>query len=59
VFPQENHRIIRRFLKQTDQAVLLEPDLAWGRNTDAGQQLLPVSNSHDGFFYAVLEKSEP
>ncbi|WP_150911854.1 16S rRNA (cytosine(967)-C(5))-methyltransferase RsmB [Marinobacter halotolerans] len=58
VFPQENHRIIRRFLKQTDQAVLLAPDLPWGRDTEAGRQLLPTPQSHDGFFYAVLEKSE-
>ncbi|TGN39454.1 16S rRNA (cytosine(967)-C(5))-methyltransferase RsmB [Marinobacter confluentis] len=58
VFPQENHRIIRRFLKQTDNAELLEPDLLWGRDTEAGRQLLPVPHSHDGFFYAVLEKNE-
>jgi len=58
VFPQENHRIILRFLKQTDDAVLLEPDLLWGRDTDAGRQLLPVPQGHDGFFYAVLEKLE-
>jgi 16S rRNA (cytosine967-C5)-methyltransferase len=57
VFPQENHRIIRRFLKQTDHAALLEPDLLWGRDTGAGRQLLPTPQSHDGFFYAVLEKS--
>jgi 16S rRNA (cytosine967-C5)-methyltransferase len=57
VFPQENHRIIRRFLKQTDQAALLEPDLLWGRDTGAGRQLFPTPQSHDGFFYAVLEKS--
>jgi len=59
VFPQENHRIIRRFLKQTDNAEPLEPDVPWGRDTDAGRQLLPVPHGHDGFFYAVLEKSEP
>jgi 16S rRNA (cytosine967-C5)-methyltransferase len=59
VFPQENHRIIRRFLKQTDDSALLEPDLLWGRETDAGRQLLPVPQGHDGFFYAVLEKLEP
>ena len=59
VFPQENHRIIGRFLKQTVTAVLFEPDLLWGRDTEAGRQLLPVPQSHDGFFYAVLEKPEP
>ena len=55
VFPQENHRIIRRFLKQTAEAALLEADALWGHDTGAGRQLLPVPHSHDGFFYAVLE----
>lgn len=58
VFPQENHRIIRRFLKQTDEAILVEPDVHWGRDTEAGRQLFPESHSHDGFFYAVLEKPD-
>ena len=58
VFPQENHRIIRRFLKQNDAAQLVDPDVSWGRQTEAGRQLLPVPHSHDGFFYAVLEKPD-
>ncbi|KAA1174173.1 16S rRNA (cytosine(967)-C(5))-methyltransferase RsmB [Marinobacter salinexigens] len=59
VFPQENHRIIQRFLKQQESAVLIEPDVQWGRDMGAGRQLLPDPDSHDGFFYAVLEKPEP
>ncbi|MCL7942719.1 16S rRNA (cytosine(967)-C(5))-methyltransferase RsmB [Marinobacter sp. ATCH36] len=59
VFPQENHRIIRRFLKQQNDAVLIEPDVLWGRDMETGRQLLPAAESHDGFFYAVLEKPEP
>jgi 16S rRNA (cytosine967-C5)-methyltransferase len=58
VFPQENNRIIGRFLKQTSDAVLLEPDVQWGRGTGAGRQMLPVPQGHDGFFYAVIEKLE-
>jgi len=59
VFPQENHRIIQRFMKQQPDAGLIGPDVAWGRDTGAGRQLLPDPDSHDGFFYAVLEKPEP
>ncbi|GGC66898.1 16S rRNA (cytosine(967)-C(5))-methyltransferase RsmB [Marinobacter halophilus] len=59
VFPQENHRIIQRFLKQQEQAQLIQIEAAWGRNMDTGRQLLPDPDSHDGFFYAVLEKPEP
>ena len=58
VFPQENHRIIQRFLKQQEQAQLLDSQVDWGRPTAAGRQLLPNPDSHDGFFYAVLEKPE-
>lgn len=59
VFPQENHRIIRRFLKQQGGAALITPDVPWGRDMETGRQLLPDPESHDGFFYAVLEKSQP
>ncbi len=59
VFPQENHRIIRRFLKQQSDATLIKPDVLWGRDMETGRQLLPAPESHDGFFYAVLEKPEP
>ncbi|MBZ2169567.1 16S rRNA (cytosine(967)-C(5))-methyltransferase RsmB [Marinobacter sp. F4216] len=58
VFPQENHRIIQRFRKQKDGVQLVEPDVAWGRDMGAGRQLLPDPDSHDGFFYAVLEKPD-
>ncbi|MFL1456876.1 16S rRNA (cytosine(967)-C(5))-methyltransferase RsmB [Marinobacter sp. GN3S48] len=58
VFPQENHRIIQRFLKQQSGARLLEPNVPWGRDMAAGRQLLPNPDSHDGFFYAVLEKPD-
>jgi 16S rRNA (cytosine967-C5)-methyltransferase len=58
VFPQENHRIIQRYLKQQPAATLLAPEFTWGRDMTAGRQLLPDSASHDGFFYAVLEKPE-
>lgn len=59
VFPQENHRIIQRFRKQQTDAILIEPDAQWGRDMGAGRQLFPDPFSHDGFFYAVLEKPEP
>ena len=58
VFPQENHRIIQRFLKQQEQATLVQNNADWGRDMDTGRQLLPDPDSHDGFFYAVLEKPD-
>ena len=59
VFPQENSRIIRRFLKQQSDARLLEEPAAWGMDTGYGRQLLPDPHSHDGFFYACLAKGGP
>ncbi|MDX1457975.1 MAG: 16S rRNA (cytosine(967)-C(5))-methyltransferase RsmB [Marinobacter sp.] len=56
VFPQENHRIIQRFLKRQPEAQLEQPALTWGREMEAGRQLLPQPDGHDGFFYAVLIK---
>jgi len=59
VFPQENHRIIQRFRKQCPEARLLPAAQPWGLDTGAGLQLLPDPDSHDGFFYAVMEKPQP
>lgn len=56
VFPQENHRIIQRFLKQQTNARLVTPEVSWGTDTGFGRQLLPDAQSHDGFFYACLER---
>lgn len=59
VFPQENHRIIQRFLKQQPTATLVEPEVPWGRDMGEGRQLLPNPDSHDGFFYAIVERTHP
>lgn len=59
VFPQENSRIIRRFLGQQPDAQLLDEDALWGMDTGYGRQLLPDPQSHDGFFYACLVKGRP
>ncbi|MFL1404770.1 16S rRNA (cytosine(967)-C(5))-methyltransferase RsmB [Marinobacter sp. M1N3S26] len=59
VFPQENSRIIRRFVKQQPDARLLDEPAAWGMDTGHGRQLLPDPHSHDGFFYACLTKGGP
>lgn len=57
IFPQENSRVVERFLKQEQSARLLPINSDWGIDTEFGKQLLPKENSHDGFFYACLTKS--
>jgi 16S rRNA (cytosine967-C5)-methyltransferase len=56
IFPQENSRIIERFLKQERSASLVTIDAEWGQDTGFGRQLFPRNDSHDGFFYACLSK---
>ncbi|TVP58010.1 MAG: 16S rRNA (cytosine(967)-C(5))-methyltransferase RsmB [Halomonadaceae bacterium] len=57
VFPQENSRIISRFVNLQLDAELELIDADWGQDTGYGRQLLPQQNGHDGFFYASLRKN--
>lgn len=58
VFPQENNRIIERFLKQQPDAQADTLNTAWGALTSTGaRQLFPEIEGHDGFFYARLRKA--
>lgn len=56
VFPQENHRIITRFMRDRDDVRLRPISAPWGIDCGSGRQLFPVPDGHDGFFYAILEK---
>jgi 16S rRNA (cytosine967-C5)-methyltransferase len=58
VFPQENHRIIQRFLREQPDAHLVEIEAEWGLDSGFGRQLLPDAQAQDGFFYAVLGRDE-
>ncbi|WP_346795715.1 16S rRNA (cytosine(967)-C(5))-methyltransferase RsmB [Halomonas sp. Bachu 37] len=57
VLPQENAEQIDAFLARTPDAVVTTPEgVAWGIPSGKGRQLFPTEGSHDGFFYARLEK---
>jgi len=56
VLRQENDRLVSRFLKQQPQAEHCAIDADWGIKLDVGRQLLPNPASHDGFYYAKLQK---
>jgi 16S rRNA (cytosine967-C5)-methyltransferase len=58
IFPQENERQIARFIKQHPEANHLAIDAEWGIARDYGRQLFPQEGGHDGFFYALLQKTE-
>lgn len=59
VLPQENERVILKFLKETPEACLQPLALNGGLSTPAGRQLFPAVNGHDGFFYARLSRGNP
>ncbi len=54
VMPAENSQLIEAFVAQQPDAHCLELDVDWGMTQTCGRQLLP--QTHDGFYYAVLEK---
>lgn len=57
VLKSENDWVIEAFLKsQSDAQVLPIAQLHSGFNTPVGWQLLPKTNGHDGFYYALLQK---
>ncbi|NRB37363.1 MAG: 16S rRNA (cytosine(967)-C(5))-methyltransferase RsmB [Pseudomonadales bacterium] len=62
VLTQENTKVINAFLRQQSDAKHLSldsDDRGFGPSAiqcDVGVQFLPQANSHDGFYYALLEK---
>ena len=57
VLPAENDDVVDGFLRTRDDARTLPIDVPWGRPTARGHQLFPVDGGHDGFYYALLEKT--
>ncbi len=57
VLKQENEEVIADFLAQSNNAKYQAITADWGVECRYGRQLLPVDNSHDGFFYSLLRKN--
>merc|ERR1712000_85382 len=56
VLPQENSDQIAAFADATQDLVLTALDFSWGSACNAGRQLFPQQNGHDGFYYALMTK---
>lgn len=54
VLPQENERVVLKFVKETPEATLMPLSLDVGHAAGAGRQLFPGVNGHDGFYFAKL-----
>jgi len=58
VLKRENSGQIQRFLEQHTDAALAGPVVEWGAAGPLGRQIMPGEAGMDGFFYAVLRKSD-
>jgi len=56
VMPEENEKQMADFLEATPDAQEILLDVCWGKKVSHGIQLLPNKNSHDGFYYCLIEK---
>ncbi|BCU06547.1 16S rRNA (cytosine(967)-C(5))-methyltransferase RsmB [Allochromatium tepidum] len=56
---EENEHQVDAFLARRADARVLDPATDWGRPRPPGRQLLPTTQGHDGFFYALLAKDAP
>jgi 16S rRNA (cytosine967-C5)-methyltransferase len=58
ILKRENSGQIGRFLEQHADAMLAGPVVEWGTAGPLGRQIMPGEAGMDGFFYAVLRKSD-
>lgn len=56
ILADENDLLIRRFLQENDEAVIVPPSLDWAAGSEQGWQILPGEWDMDGFYYAQLHK---
>ena len=58
LMPQENEQQVEQFLQRRPDARSIELPDSWGHRRGAGIQTLPGEMTMDGFFYALLEKTD-
>jgi len=58
ILPEENEQVLKKFIAGIPDAKILAIEEPWGISAGQGRQLLPRKNSHDGFYYAKLEKAD-
>lgn len=57
VLPEENSKIVQRFLAECPDAKHEEINAQWGVECTYGRQLLPSVDGNDGFYFACLRKT--
>ncbi len=56
VLKAENEDQIKTFLSHHNDARESPLKVTWGKKCEFGRQLLPSADSHDGFYYALIQK---
>ncbi len=57
LMPKENEQQIQAFIERQPGAKVIPIDATWGHPRAVGRQTLPGEMTMDGFFYALLEKT--
>jgi 16S rRNA (cytosine967-C5)-methyltransferase len=57
LMPKENEQQIQAFMERKPGAKVIPIDATWGHQRAVGRQTLPGEMTMDGFFYALLEKT--
>lgn len=57
VLPQENSEQVMAFVNKHPEASVVTLEASWGKACEAGRQLFPQTDGHDGFYYALLNKT--
>lgn len=55
--PQENDQVVLEFTRTTNNVSIEQIKIEAGIETANGRQLLPKTDGHDGFYYALLKKT--
>jgi 16S rRNA (cytosine967-C5)-methyltransferase len=56
IMPKENTQLIQAFMERNREVEHQVLNTSWGIPQPFGRQLLPSTDGHDGFYYAVLRK---
>ena len=56
LFPEENAKLMKRFLAEHEDAKEHKIDAEWGEACETGRQIFPGMHGMDGFYYARLRK---
>jgi 16S rRNA (cytosine967-C5)-methyltransferase len=57
LMPKENEQQIQAFMERQPGVKVIPIDVTWGHTRAIGRQTLPGEMTMDGFFYALLEKT--